>query len=291
MLENSLMNSEMHSLKVLPRVDRPHSRNVIPAAWSNSVASFIYLDHLGPHQFPAGHELFIPPHPHAGIATISFLFEGEGHHQDSLGNNQVLHARRLNYMNAGNGILHSEGLSAAFSQKGGRLCGIQLWHLLSQAEGEAPPFFQSIAEHELPKINFGADFFGVLLLGNYAAKQALVLTDRSLQLMTIETESGGNATIQLQDDWEYLIYLCDGTIQVNDQWLGLGEGLVFTKTSEIRLLATKMCRAIILGGPKLEDEFFFNGSLVALNEAQMATYMSRIRQNKIGTMASQNKSF
>ena len=97
---------------------RPHVHQVLPSVWDRPVGPFIFLDVLGPFAFPAGRPVRIPDHPHAGLATISHLVEGEGHHGDSLGHEQVLARGSVNWMAAGSGIVHNEGLSMGFTQTG-----------------------------------------------------------------------------------------------------------------------------------------------------------------------------
>lgn len=271
-------------VNVRPRSDRPHSRNVMPGSHADFIGPFIYFDHLGPFHFPAGRHVYIPPHPHAGIATISYLFEGEGHHVDSLGNNQILHARRLNYMSAGNGIIHSEGLSEEFTAQGGRLCGIQVWHLLSDAERNAPARFQSLPESELLRCSLGSYFSGVVLMGQYQNQASAIETEQRLLLMTLENDIAGSADIELRGDWEYLFYVVDGSVRANDQLLEVGEGLALAQFTQLHLSAESLGRAVLLGGSKLQEQPLFNGSLVSVGAEQMADYMSRIREHKIGTM-------
>jgi redox-sensitive bicupin YhaK (pirin superfamily) len=279
-----LETNKLKRVSVGARPDRPHSRNVMPGGHPGAVGPFIFLDHLGPFHFPAGREVYIPPHPHAGIATISYMFEGEGHHVDSLGNNQVLHARRVNYMNAGNGILHSEGLSEAFTKKGGKLCGVQIWHLLSEAERNSSPRFQTLGERELIKVSLGTHFSSVVLMGEYQNHHSVINTDQSLVLMTIENDIQGAAFIELRSDWEYLLYVCDGNLQADNQTLAVGEGLVLAQSTQLHLSADTMCRAILLGGSPLKEQPLFNGSLVSVGVEQMAEYISRMREGKMGTM-------
>lgn len=284
MSSNFVKPDKLTRVSVMPRSDRPHSRNVIPGGYAGFIGPFIYFDHLGPFHFPAGRQVYIPPHPHAGIATISYMFEGEGHHVDSLGNNQILHERRLNYMSAGNGIIHSEGLSEEFTKKGGRLCGIQVWHLLSDAERSSPPRFQSLGESELVRYSLSTCFSSVVLMGQYQHQPSPIETDQRLLLMTIENDIPGSATIQLQSDWEYLLYAVDGSLQANDQLLEVGQGLAVTQGTHLQLSADTMCRAILMGGSRLQEQPLFNGSLVAVGQDQMTDYINRIREHKIGTM-------
>jgi hypothetical protein len=283
-----LQTKKMTRVSVRPRLDRPHSRNIIPGGHPDSVGPFIFFDHLGPFQFPAGREVHIPPHPHAGIATISYMFEGEGHHVDSLGNSQILHERRLNYMNSGNGIIHSEGLSEEFTKMGGKLSGFQVWHLLSETGRNSSASFQSLGESELIRTSLSTHFSSVVLLGQYQNHASTIATDQQLVLMTIENDIQASATIQLQIDWEYLLYVCDGNLQTDKQWLEVGEGVVSIQATKLHLSAENRCRAILFGGSKLKEQPLFNGSLVSVGVEQMQEYIARVYEGKIGVIPEAN---
>lgn len=263
---------------------RPHSRNVIPSALNSSVGSFIYFDHLGPFDFPAGCEVFIPPHPHAGIATISYMFEGEGHHHDSIGSNQIIEPGRLNYMNSGNGIIHSEGLSKEFSKTGGRLCGFQIWHLLSSSERNADASFQTFADKELPKLKAENGVIVSLLLGKYEQINSPVKTQREILMLTIQSNKKAEFIIKLNKNWEYFVYLCDGLCMIDDSDIGLGQGLKITNKNESKIFVNTNCKAVLIGGPPLDEVPTFNESLVSVGDEQMKDYYKRLNNNEFGIL-------
>jgi len=265
---------------------RPHSRNVMPSVLEKNVSSFIYFDHLGPFDFPAGQKVHIPYHPHSGIATISYMFEGEGYHKDSLGNDQILDKGRLNYMISGNGIFHSEGLSDEFSEKGGRLCGFQIWHLLSSNERNGRPSFQTIPNHNLEKMNLVGGIIITALLGKYEQISSPIQTERDIILYTIRSNKEAFSLLKLNKKWEYLISVCDGVCKVNDIDLSLGKGFKISYEEEIYLYINNNCKAVLMGGPPINEIPIFNGSLVSVGEEQMKDYYRRLansefRKNKI----------
>ncbi len=263
---------------------RPHSRNVIPSALNSTVGSFIYFDHLGPFDFSAGHEVLIPPHPHAGIATISYMFEGEGHHHDSLGNDQILNPGRLNYMNSGNGIIHSEGLSKEFSKTGGRLCGFQIWHLLSASERNDKASFQTFADKELPKLNIGKGVIVSPLLGKYWQINSPVKTQREVLMLTIQADKEASSEIKLNKSWQYFVYVCDGSCKIDELDLALGQGYKMANKAEFKILINYNCKEVLIGGPPLDEVPIFNGSLVSVGEEQMKLYYKRLNNNEFGIL-------
>src|SRR3954454_17380556 len=115
---------------------------VLPAPERRLVGPFIFFDHIGPATLEAGRALDVRPHPHIGLATVTYLFEGEMIHRDSLGTRQAIHARDVNWMTAGRGIVHSERTSEGLRRAGSRVHGIQSWVALPRADEECEPTFQ-----------------------------------------------------------------------------------------------------------------------------------------------------
>lgn len=122
-------------------------RRLLPASAQRSVGPFVFFDHMGPTQMAPGHGLDVRPHPHIDLATVTYLFEGEILHRDSLGTEQPIRPGALNWMNAGRGIVHSERSPQSARKQGARLHGLQLWVALpTDAEQQAPSFQHYPAE-------------------------------------------------------------------------------------------------------------------------------------------------
>ncbi len=114
---------------------------VLPAAARKLIGPFIFFDHMGPATFPPGHGIDVRPHPHIGLATVTYLFEGEIVHRDSLGSHQPIRPGDVNWMTAGRGITHSERTGPGPRQSGARLDGLQLWVALPLEHEETDPEF------------------------------------------------------------------------------------------------------------------------------------------------------
>ncbi len=264
---------------------RPHSRNVLPSAMSAPVGPFIYFDHLGPFQFPAGQEVYIPPHPHAGIATLSYMFRGEGYHEDSLGHKQILDAGRLNYMNAGKGILHSEGLSPAFSKTGGQLLGVQIWHLLSPNERAASASFQTFSASELPSYSFSETVSGKVLVGEYKGQASPIQTARDMLMLTLESVAlSEELNLDLNAGWQYLLYTCEGSIHLDASVLETGEAVYLEKQQNLSFQLGAHTKALLMGGPELNETPLFDGPLVAASHEEMRYYAKRYRSGAFGEL-------
>src|SRR3954470_12066109 len=114
-------------------------RRALPSVKRRMVGPFVFLDQMGPAEFLIGHGLDVRPHPHIGLATVTYLFEGEIMHRDSLGTVQAIRPGAVNWMTAGRGIVHSARTPPDLRAKGGRLFGIQIWVALPLAEEEREP--------------------------------------------------------------------------------------------------------------------------------------------------------
>src|SRR4028118_2360990 len=129
-------------------------RRVLPSAKRRMVGPFIFLDQMGPEILTAGKGLDVAPHPHIGLATVTYLFRGEMLHRDSLGTKQMIRPGEVNWMTAGNGIAHSERTPPEIrnSNSDSKLFGIQVWVALPKQSEETAPLFAHYGSHELPLI-------------------------------------------------------------------------------------------------------------------------------------------
>src|SRR5499427_2576493 len=125
-------------------------RRALPSARTRMVGPFIFFDHFGPAEFRAGNGLDVRPHPHIGLATVTYLFDGEIMHRDSLGTEMAIRPGEVNWMTAGRGIVHSERTRAARRASEHRLFGLQTWVALPAAHEEADPAFVHHAAGDLP---------------------------------------------------------------------------------------------------------------------------------------------
>ena len=129
-------------------------RRVLPAKERRMVGPFIFFDHMGPAEFPPGVGIQVRPHPHIGISTVTYLFEGEIMHRDSLGYKQPIRARAVNLMTAGRGIVHSERAGSDLDENA-PLHGIQSWMALPDGQEEIEPAFKHYPAADLPELSVG----------------------------------------------------------------------------------------------------------------------------------------
>src|SRR5678815_2838029 len=128
-------------------------RRLLPAAGNRMVGPFIFLDHMGPAAMEPGSGMDVRPHPHIALATVTYLFEGEIIHRDTLGSERAIHPGDVNWMLAGRGIVHSERSSTEERSRGVRLHGIQSWVALPREHEEEAPAFAHHPARTLPKVS------------------------------------------------------------------------------------------------------------------------------------------
>src|SRR4051812_17759398 len=125
-------------------------RRALPSAQRRMVGPFVFLDQMGPASFARGRGLDVRPHPHIGLATVTYLFDGEIVHRDSLGTEQTIRPGEVNWMTAGRGIVHSERTAAATRAHDSSLAGLQCWVALPKAAEESAPAFVHVSAEQLP---------------------------------------------------------------------------------------------------------------------------------------------
>src|SRR5690554_2103398 len=150
-----------------------HVRRALPSRQRRMVGPYVFLDQMGPHVFTAGQGIDVRPHPHIGLATVTYLFEGEILHRDSLGTVQPIRPGEVNWMTAGRGIVHSERTDPRLRPSGTTLSGLQCWVALPRAHEETAPAFSHHAAGELPRIE-GEGASAVIVAGNFFGQRSPV---------------------------------------------------------------------------------------------------------------------
>ena len=224
-------------------------RRVLPSAARRLVGPFIFFDEMGPADFPAGRGIDVRPHPHIGLATVTYLFEGEILHRDSLGFVQAIRPGAVNLMVAGRGIVHSERTGPDERKRGTRLHGIQSWIALPQAREETEPAFHHHPADSLPVIEReGARLR--LIAGEAFGKRSPVETFSPL--FYVEAELAQGARLQLPADFrERAVYVVTGAASVAGRSIEASTMAVFAEAAEVALTAEAETRLMLLGGEPL----------------------------------------
>jgi redox-sensitive bicupin YhaK (pirin superfamily) len=227
-------------------------RRLLPAATRRMVGPFIFFDQMGPVRMDPGRGLDVRPHPHINLATVTYLFEGEILHRDSLGTQQVIRPGELNWMTAGRGIVHSERSPADVRERGVRLHGLQLWVALPKASEEVAPSFQHHAAGALPTLERAGAQLRVIAGSAYgAASPVRVLSP----LFYVEARLEPGAELPLPDEHaDRAAYVVEGRACCDGEARGPGVMLIFREGAPARLRAEEPSLVVLLGGAPLGGE-------------------------------------
>jgi redox-sensitive bicupin YhaK (pirin superfamily) len=223
---------------------------VLPWAKRRMVGPFVFFDHMGPKQMAANlpRSVDVRPHPHIGLATITYLFAGEIVHRDSLGFHQVIRPGEVNWMTAGRGISHSERFET-MRQHGGLLHGIQAWIALPESAEEIAPEFVHYEADALP-LERSAGASTRVIAGKAFGKTSPVRTQSPLVYVHVELQAGASSAIP--DGYsERAAFVAAGTIQVGEQSYTAGQMVVFARGSQPRVVAATDATVMLLGGEPL----------------------------------------
>ncbi len=226
-------------------------RRVLPAAQRRQLGAFTFLDHMGPAALAAGHGLDVRPHPHIGLSTVTFLYEGEIVHRDSLGVEQPIRPGAVNWMTAGRGIVHSERTSAALRKTGTTVHGLQLWVALPVADEETDPGFHHYASDVLPELDVEGARVRVLA-GAAFGQVSPVRTHTPLLFVDVQLRAGGALTVP-DSAVERGVYVSEGRVQLGERVLEVGQLAVLAPGSTELLRAEGEARLAVLGGEPLTE--------------------------------------
>lgn len=225
-------------------------RRALPARGRRMVGPFVFFDQMGPAEFITGQGIDVRPHPHIGLATVTYLFDGEFQHRDSLGTNQMIKPGEVNWMVAGNGVTHSERTSEETRLGKSNLFGIQTWVGLPEKHEDDAAIFEHQPEDALPFLeNEGKEVR--LILGNAWGERAPVSTFSEMFYADAILEP--QAQIPMPDNHEDRgIFIVSGSVEIAGQIFDKGQMMVFRPQDKITVKAGLIgARLILLGGETL----------------------------------------
>jgi len=221
-------------------------RRVLPSGTRMMVGPFIFWDQMGLARFAPGSGIDVRPHPHIGLATVTYLFRGEIMHRDSLGTVIPIRPGEMNLMSAGRGIVHSERTPADARAAGHQLFGIQAWVALPRSHEESAPAFRNFGAAELPMLSDGGIAVR-LIVGEMAGRRSPV----QLPMATLyaDAELSAGATLPLDAYYtERAIYTVEGEIELGGERIGPGQMLVLREGQPVVIRALTEARLMLLGG-------------------------------------------
>ena len=236
-------------------------RRALPSPKRQMVGPFIFFDQMGPAEFVTDQGMDVRPHPHIGLATVTYLYDGGIYHRDSLGNALEIEPGAVNWMIAGKGITHSERTAPKRRQAGEKLFGIQTWVALPEDDEETSPGFEHAPMASLPFLEDGGAEVR-LILGTLFGKRAPVKTFSEMFYADVVLAQG--AKVPLPNDHEDRgLYISQGEIEIAGQAFTAGQMMVFRPGDEITIRANQPSRLMMLGGETLNGPRYIWWNFVA----------------------------
>lgn len=253
-------------------------RRLLPAAGRQAVGPFVFLDHMGPATFPPGTtEGDVRPHPHIGLATVTYLYSGAFDHRDSLGNLQRIEPGAVNVMSAGRGVVHSERIPADIRAAAHAVEGIQMWLALPRAQEQAEPGFVHYPQAVLPLLASGEARLRVLI-GTVNQQRSPVQVPSPTLFADLQLLAAGQ--VQLVAEYqERALYVAQGSVRVGDTVITAGELALLPEYASFVVSSDAAARCLLLGGAPLDGPRFLWWNFVAsdktLIEAAKAQWQAR----------------
>jgi redox-sensitive bicupin YhaK (pirin superfamily) len=225
-------------------------RRALPSARRRMVGPFVFFDQMGPAVFDAGHGLDVRPHPHIGLATVTYLFEGELLHRDSLGTVQVIRPGAVNWMTAGKGIVHSERTPPEARTGGGRLSGIQTWVALPRSQEESAPGFVHTPAEDLPGVE-GDGVRARVIAGSFRGARSPVKVFSETLYADVALEAGAQLEVPAEQE-ERAVYVLRGEVEESGASFSPGQLLVLKPRTPVVFRAPADARVLVLGGATMD---------------------------------------
>ncbi len=225
-------------------------RRTLPSPARRLVGPFIFFDHFGPVRFPPGTGMDVRPHPHIALATVTYLFDGEIDHKDSLGSAQTIHPGDVNWMTAGHGIVHSERTGREARRAGATLHGLQLWVALPTQHEETEPRFEHQPAANIPEVALKGARLRVVAGNAYGASSPVTVLSPTFYVVA-ELDEGVH--LDMPDAYpERAAYVVSGAIECDGATHGEGTMIVFRTASAARVVASEASRIALVGGAPLD---------------------------------------
>ncbi len=264
-------------------------RRVLPSARRRLVGPFIFWDHMGPAEQAPGQGIDVRPHPHINLATVTYLFEGEIFHRDSLGSAQAIRPGDVNWMTAGSGIVHSERTPAEERARVSRLHGIQAWVALPRDREEVLPSFRHHPKASLPKLSLSGAELSVIAGEAYGARSP-VETLSPLFYVDARLEAGAKLAVPV-DYQERAAYVVEGSIACGAERFEPGHLLVFAPGRAATLLAEGKAHVMLFGGAPLESERHIYWNFVSSSDERIERAKERWRAGNFPKVPGDDQEF
>jgi redox-sensitive bicupin YhaK (pirin superfamily) len=264
-------------------------RRALPHAKARSVGPFVFFDHMGPVELKPGQGMDVRPHPHIGLATVTWLFEGSIRHRDSLGHDQEIRPGEVNWMTAGRGIAHSERSPRAMRERGGMLHGIQTWVALPAADAETDPDFHHYGADQFPQIERPGVRIRLMAGEAWDARSPVKVFAPTF---FAEVRMQGGAELELPAGHaEQGVYLVEGDVAMGGHRLAPTEMGVHRGEAPPRLHADADSLLILVGGAPLDGPRIVWWNFVARDRARIEQAGRDWKEGRFGIVPGDEEEF
>ncbi|WP_299157359.1 pirin family protein [uncultured Tenacibaculum sp.] len=263
-------------------------RQPIPTEGIDMVDPFLLLHHYGPYAISVFNNPFdLGPHPHRGFEPITLLFKGEQFHRDSLGNEMLVKAGDVQWTTAGRGIIHAEGPSKEFVEKGGELEGIQLWLNLPAEKKMMPANYQHLKSEVIPVVeNDDKSIQLKVVAGEQEGKQGLIKTQTPVNVFTVKTQEKGEVNVTIPMSHNSLVYLLEGETLINNETTlkkGATQMITFHQDGNtIQIEAKKESILLVLSGEPINEKVASWGPYVMNTQTEIMEALRDYKKGKMG---------
>jgi redox-sensitive bicupin YhaK (pirin superfamily) len=264
-------------------------KQALPTNNVEKVDPFLLLHHAEftyTSDAPALHQ-GIGPHPHRGFSPVTFVVEGEVHHRDSWGNNQVAKKGEVQWMHAGRGIIHSERPSQKLAGKNGKQELIQLWINTPAAKKMQEPLYQYLPEKSIPVFNSADQLIkNKLVAGHYNGLHGKIKTETDLLIIWGSAENGGTQTYTVPELLNAMLYVIRGNLRISGYGMAEEKSLVVfdNASAEIEITAQSDAQFLLLAGVPINEEVVQQGPFVMSTTTQILEAMRDYRMGKMGIL-------
>lgn len=286
----------MKNLKTIQhKVDSPlvsmgpiRLRQPLPTQGIENVDPFLLLHHYGPYAISVFNNPFdLGAHPHRGFEPITLLFKGEQLHRDSLGNEMLVKAGDVQWTTAGRGIVHAEGSSKEFIEKGGELEGIQLWLNLPASKKMMPANYQHLKSEDIPVIENQSKTIRLkIVAGKQGIEKGLIKTQTAVNVFTLKAKGAGTMMVDIPETHQSLVYLLDGEAIINGAEIlkkGAIQMLTFNKEGKtIDIETKKESNLLVLSGEPINEKIAQYGPYVMNTQTEIMEAMRDFQKGKMG---------
>ena len=284
---------ETPEIVIVPRTrdlgDGFEVRRVLPAVERRMIGPFVFFDQMGPVLLRAGTGLDVRPHPHICLATVTYLFQGEIFHRDSLGSAQSILPGAVNWMTAGRGIVHSERTPPAPRAAGGPLFGIQSWVALPKRDEETAPSFKHHPAQDLPCIE-GEGVELRLIAGSLSGERSPVETFSEMFYGDVTLAPGARFRVSAEHE-ERGAYLVEGSVSIGGESFSAGRLLVFRPGEPVVIAAPDAARIMVLGGEPMDGPRHLWWNFVASSEERIEQAKEDWRARRFAAVPGDDKEF